>query len=253
MAVTMHPDAAPGAPRWFPMRPTDTPVRRFAVLAVAGLAVVWGLGTLLFGAAGPLPLLAGIAFFLASVLLAAWYLRRHHPHTLLGLANVVTLFRLALVSTLVIPLVGATPAPVAIIVIAVISLSLDGVDGRLARRQGLSSNFGGRFDMEVDSVFALVLALLAVVVAGAGWPVILLGLPRYLFGIAGLALPWLNGSLPPRLSGKIICVVQLSVLIALQLPWFGGVLGAVLAIGIAGALVWSFGRDIVLLWRIRAS
>jgi len=37
------------------------------------------------------------------------------------------------------------------------------------------------------------------------------------------------------------------------LPWFGGVLGAVLAIGIAGALVWSFGRDIVLLWRIRAS
>ena len=248
-----HPDTVPRVWHWFPMRPTDTPVRRFAVLAPVGLAVVVGLGGLFFGAAGPWPVLAGMAFFLTGMLLAAWYLRRHHPHTLLGLANVVTLFRLALVSTLLIPLVGATPAPVAIIVIAVISLSLDGIDGRLARRQGLSSHFGGRFDMEVDSVFALVLALLAVVVAGAAWPVILLGLPRYVFGIAGLALPLLNGSLPPRLSGKIICVVQLSVLIALQLPWFGGALGAILAIGIAAALVWSFGRDIVLLWRIRAS
>ncbi len=252
MAVT-HPGSARRIGRWFPMRATDTPARRFAILALVGLAIVGGLGALVFGAAGVIPVLAGMAFFLAGALLSAWYLGRHHPHDQLGFANIVTLFRLALVSTLVIPLVGATPAPVAIIVIAVISLSLDGVDGRLARRQGLSSNFGGRFDMEVDSVFALVLALLAVVVAGFGWPVILLGLPRYLFGIAGLALPWLNASLPPRLSGKVICVVQLSVLIALQLPWFGGTLGAVLAIGIAGALLWSFWHDIVALWRIRTS
>jgi len=119
----------------------------------------------------------------------------------------------------VIPLVGATPAPVAIIAARVV-------------------------------VAAVVAA--GVVVAGADWPVTLLGLPRYLFGIAGLALPWLNGSLPPRLSGKIICVVQLSVLIAFQLPWLGVVLGAVLAIGIASALVWSFGRNIVWLRRIRS-
>lgn len=248
MAVT-HPAAAPRVWRWFPMRPTDTPVRRFLFLAPAGLAVVGGLGALLFGAAGPLPVLAGLAFFLAGVLLAAWYLRRHHPHALLGFANVVTLVRLALVSTLVIPLVSATPAPVAIIAIAVVSLSLDGVDGRLARRQGLSSNFGGRFDMEVDSVFALVLALLAVIVAGASWPVILLGLPRYLFGLAGLAFPWLNASLPTRLSGKVVCVVQLCVLIALQSPWFTGILGTLLVIGALGALAWTFGRDILWLWR----
>ena len=168
MAVT-HPGCASKSWRWFPMRPTDTPVRRFAVLALIALAIVGALGARFFGAAGAIPVVAGMAFFLAGALLPAWDLRRHHPHDQLGFANIVTLLRLALVSTLVIPLVGATPAPVAIVVIAVISLSLDGVDGRLARRQVLSSNFGGRFDMEVDSVFAL-----------------------------GLTVPWLNATLPQR-------------------------------------------------------
>lgn len=237
--------------RWFPLRPTDTPVRRFAVLATVGLAVVVGLGAGVFGAAGALALTIGIACYIGGVGVATWQLRRHHPHARLGFANAVTLLRLAFVSALVIPLVGAAHAPIVIVAIATISLSLDGVDGWLARRQGLSSDFGGRFDMEVDSVFALVLALLAAL-GGATWLVILLGLPRYLFGFAGAIWPWLNGSLPPRYSGKVVCVIQLIVLIVLQSPWVPEPLGIVFVVGTLGALGWSFGRDIVWLWRRRA-
>jgi len=247
-----YPDAGPRAWRWFPLRPTDTPVRRFAVVSPVGLGVVVGLGTWLFGDAGAPAILAGAACFVVGVVFAAWHMHRHHPHARLGYANAITLLRLALVSTLVIPLVGATPAPIAIMTIATISLSLDGVDGWLARRQGLSSPFGAGFDMEVDSVFALVLAVLAFVVGGVGWWVILLGLPRYLFGLAQLAYPWLTASLPPRYSGKVICVIQLIALIVLQSPWVPSLIATALVVGVLGALAWSFGRDIVALWRIRA-
>ena len=224
---------------------------RFVTLAPLGLALVAGLGLAFFAEAGPLALIAGLATFAIGAVVAAWRLHRRHPHARLGYANAVTLLRLALVSTLVIPLVGASPAPIPIVIIATISLSLDGVDGWLARRQGLASDVGGSFDMEVDSVFALVLAALAAVVGGAPWLVLLLGLPRYLFWVAGAIWPWLYDPLPPRYSGKVVCVVQLIVLIALQSPWVPTPVAVVLIIGTLAALGWSFGRDIVWLWRRR--
>lgn len=251
MSVT-HPDAASKAHRWFPWRAHDTPVRRFVLLAPAGLAAVVGLGSWLFADAGVLAMFVGMLAFVAGAVCAAWQLRRRHPHARLGFANAVTLLRLALVSTLIIPLVDASPAPVAIVAIATLSLSLDGVDGWLARRQGLSSEFGGSFDMEVDSVFALVLALLAVVVSGAPWFVVLLGLPRYLFWVAGALWPWLYDPLPSRYSGKVVAVIQMITLIVLQLPGLPFALATALTVGVLAALGWSFGRDIVWLWRRRS-
>lgn len=238
---------------------------RFALLAVGGLVVVIGLGMLGFAAAGPLALAAGAGVYTVGASVAARQLHQHHGHARLGGANAVTLVRLALVSALSIPLFGAVlfGAPpsgavpvsasvsVAIIVIATVSLSLDGVDGYLARRQGLATAIGGRFDMEVDSVFALVLAALAATVAGGPWIVLLLGLPRYLFWIAGAIWPWLYGPLPPRYSGKVVAVIQMITLIVLQLPGLPHALAIALTIGVLGALGWSFGRDILYLWRRR--
>ncbi len=245
-------DASPRARRFFPLRSTDPPVRRFAVLAVLGGGVVAGLGGWLFASAGVVAIGVGVAVYSVGASVAAWRLHRRHPHARLGYANAVTLLRLALVSTLVIPLVGVSPAPVPIIVIATISLSLDGVDGWLARRQGLSSAVGGSFDMEVDSVFALVLAALAAVVGGAPWIVLILGLPRYVFWVAGAIWPWLYDPLPPRYSGKVVAVIQMITLIVLQLPGLPHVIAIALTVGVLGALGWSFGRDIVWLWRRKA-
>lgn len=253
--TTAAPVAAPGPAA------ARAVLTRFAVLAVGGLGVVIALGMLFFAAAGPLALAAGVGVYTVGASVAARQLHRHHGHARLGGANAVTLFRLALVSSLSIPLFGAVlfGAPlsgavavsVAIIVIATISLSLDGVDGYLARLQGLATAIGGRFDMEVDSVFALVLAALAATVGGGPWVVLLLGLPRYLFWIAGAIWPWLYGPLPPRYSGKVVAVIQMITLIVLQLPGLPHPLAIALTVGVLGALGWSFGRDILYLWRRR--
>lgn len=56
---------------WIPLRSTDTPVRRFVVLAPVGLAVVAGLGVGVFGTAGALASAVGMRYTV-GVAVAAW-------------------------------------------------------------------------------------------------------------------------------------------------------------------------------------
>lgn len=223
-------------------------VRRFVILSILSVIVMVFAAVLLGVPALAVALAAAgltIAFIVFTVLLS-----RGHPHARLGAANAVTLLRLTIVGVLLSILLAGGGSAAVVIPLSIIALSLDGVDGALARRQKLESRFGAAFDMEVDSAFALVLSILAAL-GPAGPAALLLGLPRYLFGVAGLALPWLNGPLAPRFSRKVICVIQLIVLIALQLP-FLEVWAALTLVGMTvGLLAWSFGLDIVSLSRSR--
>ncbi|WP_322409807.1 lysylphosphatidylglycerol synthase domain-containing protein [Microbacterium invictum] len=237
--------AATGAPHTTAGRP-DTAENRPAVTRFTPLTFICVGVALASGLALGLPLPAVLAAASALVLAlvgAAVALARHHPYARLGGANVVTLIRLTVVAFLLAVLFAGGGHPVAVIAVSIVALSLDGVDGYLARRQGLSSRFGAGFDMEVDSAFALVLALLAGL-GPAGPLAIVLGLPRYLFGAAALAYPWLNGSTAPRYSRKVICVLQLIALIALQLPVLPAPAAIAIVIVTAGLLAWSFGVDI---------
>ncbi len=171
---------------------------------------------------------------------------------MLGLCNVVTLGRLVLVSALVAPLFFDGASAWLVVGLSAVVLAFDGVDGWLARRSNLVSGFGARFDVEVDSAFALILAVHALIDGSAGPIVLLLGLVRYVYVLAGLALPWLNGPLPERFSRKAVCVLQLLALIALQLPFVTPPFSTVLVIIAAAAVLWSFGRDILWLRRSRA-
>lgn len=223
-------------------------VRRFVILGILSVVVMVFAATLLGVPALAVALAAAgltIALIVFTVLLS-----RGHPHVRLGAANAVTLLRLTIVGVLLSILLAGGGSAAVVIPLSIIALSLDGVDGALARRQKLESRFGASFDMEVDSAFALVLSILAAL-GPAGPAALLLGLPRYLFGVAGLALPWLNGPLAPRFSRKVICVVQLIVLIALQLPFLGAWAALTLVVMTVGLLAWSFGLDIVSLSRSR--
>jgi phosphatidylglycerophosphate synthase len=89
---------------------------------------------------------------------------------------------------------------------------LDGADGWAARRQGLASAFGARFDMEIDAFATLVLAITAVKAhAVPGW-VLAIGAMRYFYLAAALAFPLLRRPLPPRTIAdrrrKTIAVIQ---------------------------------------------
>lgn len=198
------------------------------------------------------PLVLAVVFYVLAAALTAWFVARDYPHARLGLCNYVTLLRLVLVCALGVHVLGGGGASWVFLTLALVALALDGVDGWLARRQGLASAFGARFDVEVDALLALVLAVNAAMTPQIGLVAVVLGLPRYVFVLASQGMPWLRGPLPERFSRKVVCVLQLGALIALQAPGLPLVPALGLMAATALALLWSFAVDILWLWRARA-
>lgn len=223
----------------------------FARAAALGAFGVLALSVTLPNAAA-VPIALSLAGFIMAASLAGWFVQRAYPHDRLGVCNHITLSRLVLVSALASHVIAGGGPSWIFLGLALVALSLDGVDGWMARRQGLVSGFGARFDVEVDALMALVLALNAALMPQIGLIALVLGLPRYAFVAASIVLPWMQRPLPDRFSRKVICVVQLAALIAMQAPTLPPVMGLLLMLGIAAALIWSFAVDIVWLWRSRA-
>ena len=134
---------------------------------------------------------------------------------------------------------------------AAVVVSLDGVDGSLARRTGMSSPFGARFDMEVDALLILLLALIAWQLDKAGGWIVLAGALRYVFVAAGYLWPWFLAPLPPSRRRKTACVVQIATLILCLVPWVRNPSSDVVAaLGLA-FLCYSFWVDIAWLMQRR--
>lgn len=194
---------------------------------------------------------------------AAWLIWRGlgaHPHARFGPANRVTLVRLGAM-TLMAALVGealprapldAMPAAAWWLVIAAtLTALLDAVDGALARRSGLASAFGARFDMETDAAFTLVLCALVVQAGQAGPWILASGLMRYAFVAAAFAWPWLNGPLAPSKRRQTVCVVQITTLIVCLGPIVPPLLASTLAAISLALLTLSFAIDVRSLARQR--
>lgn len=188
--------------------------------------------------------------YVAAAVLTLSLLRRGFPHPTLGAGNLVTLGRMALILSLLAALTGEA-RPWVVVLVASVALALDGFDGWLARRHSRVSHFGATLDMEVDSVFTVILAASALAVGTIGPVVLVLALPRYVFVAATSFLPWLSQELPESVTRKVICVIQVIALITLQVPGLLGALATPLVLVVGGALLWSFGRDVVWLWRQR--
>jgi phosphatidylglycerophosphate synthase len=180
-------------------------------------------------------------------LLVLWRLRAHHPFDTFGIANQITLARGVLVILLLAFIdAGSTHAQqVAAFWLALVSSSMDVLDGWAARRTNTSSAYGARFDMETDALLILTLSLLTWQFDKAGVWVLASGLMRYAFVAASLVLPWLQHELPSSLRRKTVAVVQVVSLVTAIAPWTpGGVSVAICACALA-ALAWSFLVDIV--------
>jgi phosphatidylglycerophosphate synthase len=187
----------------------------------------------------------------AIVMLARRSARAHHPFPRFGPANQVTMVRAFLVA-IAAGFIGEPSLPGAGWIIAstaVVATLLDGVDGWLARRTGMASAFGARFDMEIDALLIQVLAILAWQYGKAGPWVLVSGLLRYLFVAAGWLMPWMREPLFPSVRRKAICVVQTAGLILTILPPIVPPASEWLAAGSLAALVYSFLIDTLWLWR----
>ncbi|HSK60626.1 MAG TPA: CDP-alcohol phosphatidyltransferase family protein, partial [Actinomycetospora sp.] len=221
-------------------RPSPILVAELTVGALGSAAL---LAALALGVGlGPVGLVAGAAAAaaLVAVLLGSGVER-------LGPAGRVTLARGVLTVGATALVVDPVSAP-GLVVCAGVALALDGVDGAVARRRNVASTFGARFDMELDAVLVLVLSVHVAGLLGSRW-VLLVGLARYLFVAAGAVLPWLRGELVPLFSGKVVAAVQGVVLVVVSAQLLPGVVARVLVAAALVALAWSFGRDVVRLWR----
>jgi phosphatidylglycerophosphate synthase len=132
---------------------------------------------------------------------------------------------------------------------SLLATALDGVDGWLARRHGIASDFGARFDMEIDALLILALAILVSQFEKAGAWVIASGLLRYLFVGAGSYWPWLRAPLPPSRRRQAICVLQIIALTLALVPAIQPPLSTMLAAAALASLAASFLMDILWLWR----
>lgn len=198
------------------------------------------LATLLFGAA------AGFVLFAASIAGLMWRF---------GAANAVTTVRLALGCLLAAALFDAPGRLVdsgILSAIALAALVLDGVDGWLARRFRTATEFGARFDMEVDAAVILVLSLLVWHCGRADAWVVAIGAMRYAFVAAGWALPWLRASLPPRHDRRVVCVLQVLALAFALAPGTADLASMAVAAAL-GLLTLSFARDTVWLYRRKSA
>jgi phosphatidylglycerophosphate synthase len=232
----------------------DAPLRASAVTAkLVGLAALVCLAQI---ARSGLPLGASYALkasaaFAAVMAISIGFLQRHHPFERFGPANQITTARamlVALIASLVgeprVPAVAASAAAASVLV-----TMMDGVDGWVARRHRIASDFGARFDMEVDALLILALAVLAWQFQKAGAWVVLSGLLRYAFVAAGSYAPWLQAPLPASRRRQAICVIQIMGLTLAMLPAIAPPLSSALAAGALVALVYSFLVDTLWLWR----
>lgn len=180
-----------------------------------------------------------------------WAVARAGPLTL-GPADLITLLRAVLgcaLAALVTDSFLDPPATGVLVGLAVLALLTDAVDGRVARRTGTVSRFGARFDGEVDAFLILVLSVY--VAASVHLWVLIIGLARYAFAVAGWVLPWMRAQLPLRYWRKVVTAVQgivLTVAAAAVAPPRLTTAALIVALAMLGE---SFGRDVLWLWRRR--
>ncbi|MFJ4682234.1 CDP-alcohol phosphatidyltransferase family protein [Streptomyces sp. NPDC088789] len=211
------------------------------LLLLALLGSAFGIGT-----AG---LLSGLVFALALWAVLTVALRRSRLSRF-GPANRVTLGRAILVggvTALVADSFRSAPPVTLLVGLTAVALVLDGVDGKVARRTGTSSALGARFDMEVDAFLILVLSVYVSMELGP-W-VLVIGAMRYVFVAAARVWPWLTAPLPPSTARKTVAALQGVLLLVAGAGLLPGAVNAGVAAVALALLVWSFGRDVVGLWR----
>lgn len=218
------------------------------VTAHAAIATIIGAFiAILIGQYYPLHSLAPVAAGAVIVLsfLASEPARRREQPLRFGPANQVTLFR-ALLAASVASLMGSDPTAqmaTAAAIVASIALALDGVDGWVARKTNSSSAYGAQLDMEVDSIFTLVLCFMIYDWGHAGAWVLFCGLARYVWLGVQVFVPWFRRPLLPAFRRKTACVIGVAGLALALAPWPWVNLNTVMAGISTVTLAISFGID----------
>ena len=198
-------------------------------------------------------LFQSVALYALLAALILWHVPAVLAGREMGAANRVTLGR----ATLLLPVAALVWQPEIlsdagswwIIALSTVAMMLDGVDGWMARRSNTTTDFGGRFDMELDAFLVLALSVLVWLGGRVGFWVICIGALRYLFVAAGWFWPALQTALPHSRRRKIICVVQGVGLLVCLGPIIPSAMVTAVAGGVLVLLIYSFAADVR--WLVR--
>jgi phosphatidylglycerophosphate synthase len=212
------------------------------VLALCGVVALAGLAREALALSAAYSVTAAIVLAVVVVEMTLRINERNHPFAEFGLANAVTLARVTLVALVTAAIGERTESTIAAVAAAaaIAVTLLDGADGWLARRSGMSSTFGARFDMEVDALLIQALSILVWTHDKAGAWVILSGLLRYVFVAAGWVWPWMERPLEASRRRQTVCVVQIVALIAALEPFVIRPYSTAIAAGALAVLAGSF-------------
>jgi phosphatidylglycerophosphate synthase len=239
---------------WWWQLPTE-PLRT-SVLRAGACGAFGAAGAAMFVRAwlrlGMLYPLKAVSLFVLAMGTGFGLVQKHHPYQRFGPANHVTTIRVML-GALVAALIGEpaswTAAAAASTVVVVLTV-LDGVDGWLARRSGMVSAFGARFDMEIDAVLVLAASILVWQHGKAGAWIVAGGLLRYAFAAAGWCLPRMARPLRPTRRARTIAVVHLIGLSTALAPFVTRPYSSIAAGLTLLALIWSFAVDARRSWHM---
>jgi phosphatidylglycerophosphate synthase len=237
------------------MPPTVYPLgRKVAAYAVLGALIAAAAGGVVGHLYNLSPFAAPMSAAVVLIMFAASEpARRRVMPPRFGPANRVTLARGILVGV-VAAFIGTQVSPAltfGVAAFAALALMMDGLDGYVARKTGLSSPYGAQLDMEMDSLLMMVLSILAWQWDRAGVWVLFCGLVRYAFVGFSLIFPWLNRPLYPAFRRKTACVIGIGGLLAAIVPWPWAGTSWALAASATLALALSFALDIRWLFQRR--
>jgi phosphatidylglycerophosphate synthase len=163
---------------------------------------------------------------------------RWTPEGHFGVANAVTTIRAGLLAVLP----AAAPHPSVLIGLSLLVLALDGVDGWLARRYNLTSEFGEFLDKETDALFLLLLCGLTAFQNELPIWIVGAGLLRYGFVVALFLLPTLQTTETRSTAARYVYALMVGALLLSFLP-YPAFYRPVLAVAVTALLV-SFGRSL---------
>ena len=227
-------------------------VRIAALVGMLATAALLGLVSIAAGlsAAG---WIAGLVTGSAAAALLVTVRRRSDQPAILP-ADWVTLTRMLLIAGVTGLVADSFARPVSIttlVTLSAVALALDAVDGQVARRTGTATPLGSRIDGEADAFLILVLSIF--VSRDYGSWVLAIGAARYVFLLAGFAIPWLRATLPPRFWRKVVAAVQGVVLTVAASGVTSRVVGMIAVAVALLLLAESFGHDVFWLYRAGAS
>ena len=135
------------------------------------------------------------------------------------------------------------------IILALISLLLDGLDGFIARRYNDTSKFGELFDQESDNFLMFVLSISLYINKDIGLYVFLIPAYRYIFITLMTKYSWLKNTLPDSILRKSVCVMTTLLMIISHEVYFNEFIFNFIINLALFIITFSFSKDIIWLYR----